>query len=88
MGKLMGKIVATMIFFHHYAKKKEVKISQNKCVPYGSNVSAGTDKWADCGYIYSNQSSGSNELLFITVILRIKGYCQYSLVVYLLLGML
>ncbi len=31
----------------------------NQCVPYGSDVSAGTYKCADCGYIYSNQSKTS-----------------------------
>lgn len=32
---------------------------KKKCVPYGSDVSAGTYKCADCGYIYSNQSKKS-----------------------------
>lgn len=34
-------------------------MTQGKCVPYGSDVSAGTYKCADCGYIYSNQSKTS-----------------------------
>lgn len=32
---------------------------QKRSVPYGSDVSAGTYKCADCGYIYSNQSKTS-----------------------------
>ncbi len=32
---------------------------QKTCVPYGSDVSAGTYKCADCGHIYSNQSKKS-----------------------------
>jgi len=32
---------------------------KKKCVPYGSDVSAGKYKCADCGYIYSNQSKKS-----------------------------
>ena len=32
---------------------------KKNCVPYGSDVSAGTYKCADCGYIYSNQSKTS-----------------------------
>jgi transposase-like protein len=32
---------------------------QKKCVPYGSDVSSGTYKCADCGYEYSNQSKPS-----------------------------
>lgn len=35
---------------------KEVK---KECVPYGSDVSAGTYKCADCGHEYSNQSKKS-----------------------------
>ena len=33
--------------------------SKKDCVPYGSDVSAGTYECADCGYIYSNQSKTS-----------------------------
>jgi len=32
---------------------------QKKCVPYGSDVSAGTYECADCGHEYSNQSKTS-----------------------------
>lgn len=32
---------------------------KNKCVPYGSDVSAGTYQCADCGHEYSNQSKTS-----------------------------
>jgi len=32
---------------------------QKRCVPYGSDVSAGTYRCADCGYEYSNQSKSS-----------------------------
>jgi hypothetical protein len=32
---------------------------KKKCVPYGSDVSAGTYTCADCGYTYSNQSKTS-----------------------------
>ena len=32
---------------------------KKKCVPYGSDVSSGTYKCADCGHIYSNQSKTS-----------------------------
>lgn len=32
---------------------------QKKCVPYGSDVSAGTYECADCGHKYSNQSKTS-----------------------------
>ena len=30
-----------------------------ECVPYGSDVSAGTYKCVDCGHKYSNQSKAS-----------------------------
>ena len=32
---------------------------KKKCVPYGSDVSAGTYKCADCGYVFSNSSKSS-----------------------------
>ena len=32
---------------------------KKKCVPYGSDVSAGTYICADCGFEYSNQSKTS-----------------------------
>lgn len=32
---------------------------KKECVPYGSDVSAGTYECADCGYLYSNQSKKS-----------------------------
>lgn len=32
---------------------------KKQCVPYGSDVSAGTYECADCGHIYSNQSKKS-----------------------------
>jgi hypothetical protein len=32
---------------------------KKSCVPYGSDVSAGTYQCADCGHIYSNQSKKS-----------------------------
>lgn len=32
---------------------------KKKCVPYGSDVSAGTYECSDCGYHYSNQSKTS-----------------------------
>jgi len=32
---------------------------KKKCVPYGSDASAGTYMCADCGYIYRNQSKTS-----------------------------
>jgi hypothetical protein len=38
---------------------KENLMAQKDCVPYGSDVSAGTYKCADCGYEYSNQSKAS-----------------------------
>jgi hypothetical protein len=34
-------------------------IMVQKFAPYGSDVSSGTYKCADCGYIYSNQSKKS-----------------------------
>ncbi|MDH5231559.1 MAG: hypothetical protein OEY38_15975 [Gammaproteobacteria bacterium] len=34
-------------------------MSKKDCVPYGSDVSAGTYECADCGHIYSNQSKTS-----------------------------
>lgn len=41
-------------------KFKEFLNEQKKnCVPYGSDVSAGTYQCADCGYKYSNQSKSS-----------------------------
>jgi len=32
---------------------------KKNCVKYGSDVSAGTYKCADCGHLYSNQSKSS-----------------------------
>jgi len=41
-------------------KVKDVLNEEKKnCVPYGSDVSAGTYECADCGHIYSNQSKTS-----------------------------
>ncbi len=34
-------------------------MTQKNCVPYGSDVSAGTYQCADCGRQYSNQSKTS-----------------------------
>ena len=34
-------------------------MSKSKCIPYGSDVSAGTYKCADCGYEYDSQSTTS-----------------------------
>lgn len=34
-------------------------MTQKRCVPYGSDVSAGTYECGDCGHIYSNQSKTS-----------------------------
>ena len=34
-------------------------MAQKDCVPYGSDVSAGTYECADCGYQLSNQSKSS-----------------------------
>lgn len=34
-------------------------MSSDNCIPYGSDVSAGTYQCADCGYTYSNQSKTS-----------------------------
>lgn len=34
-------------------------MTKDNCVPYGSDVSAGTYQCADCGHKYSNQSKTS-----------------------------
>jgi len=39
--------------------KKFLSEKKEECVPYGSDVSAGTYLCADCGYKYSNQSKTS-----------------------------
>jgi transposase-like protein len=34
-------------------------MAKDKCVPYGSDIAAGTYKCADCGHKYTNQSKTS-----------------------------
>lgn len=42
-----------------FKQNEDIEMVQKRCVSYGSDVSAGTYEYEDCGHRYSNQSKTS-----------------------------